>query len=231
MGDSTRLNHMVLTLQEHSRSFTILFTTFSLRKVSNVQCSDMLAWLGLLYCIVLYELIHSFIFTVLTHYYNLRIILYYNYIILGGGDAAFLKGYNVALAANFITGLISIVLGFFGMSILKIVPPAGLLVPIAGIGIAFLGLENIAAAASAPLIGYNTVLWVYLGWYAGVRLGYKKYRCPEALQVILIGTIMGWAIGFNKPEEVIDAAKLVKWYGPCKLVTLCIYTSILFSNN
>jgi hypothetical protein len=34
---------------------------------------------------------------------------------------------------------------------------------------------------------------VYLGWYAGVRLGWGKWRLPEAVQVILIGVIMGWA--------------------------------------
>jgi AGZA family xanthine/uracil permease-like MFS transporter len=132
----------------------------------------------------------------------------------GGGDEAFIKGYKVALAANFITGIISIFLGCFGMQILKFVPPAGLLVPIAGIGIAFLGLENVANSVSAPLVGYNALLWVYLGWYAGVKIGYKNFRLPEALQVIIVGVIMGWATGLNKPDDVKAAAKLVKWYGP-----------------
>ena len=50
-----------------------------------------------------------------------------------GGDAGFIKWYKVALAANFITGLISVVLGCFGTLILKAVPPAALLVPISGI--------------------------------------------------------------------------------------------------
>lgn len=141
-------------------------------------------------------------------------IIYTVFFTEGGGDEAFLKAYKVALAANFITGLISIVLGCFGMQILKFVPPAGLLVPIAGVGIAFLGLENIANSVSAPLVGYNAILWVYLGWYAGVRIGYKNFRLPEALQVIIVGCIMGWATGLNKPEDVTDAVKLVKWYGP-----------------
>ncbi len=42
-----------------------------------------------------------------------------------GGDAGFIKWYKVALAANFITGLISMVLGCFGTLILKAVPPRG----------------------------------------------------------------------------------------------------------
>lgn len=43
-------------------------------------------------------------------------------------DEAFVEAYNVSLAANFISGLISICLGFFGRRILKTVPPAALLV-------------------------------------------------------------------------------------------------------
>ena len=144
-------------------------------------------------------------------------IIYSVFFAEGGGDEAFIKGYKVALAANFITGLISIFLGCFGNQLLKFIPPAGLLVPIAGIGIAFLGLENIANSVSAPLVGYNTIMWVYLGWYAGVRIGYKNFRLPEALQVIIVGVIMGWATGLNKPEDTQAASKLVKWYGPSKL--------------
>lgn len=67
--------------------------------------------------------------------------------------------------ANFVTGLISVFLGIFGRTILKVVPPAALLVPIAGIGIAFLGLEQLTNSIAAPLVGYNTIMWAYLGTY------------------------------------------------------------------
>jgi adenine/guanine/hypoxanthine permease len=141
-------------------------------------------------------------------------IIYTVYFTEGGGDAAFIKGYKVALAANFITGLISIVLGCFGRLILKAVPPAALMVPIAGIGFAFLGIEQITACIAAPIVGYSTMMWVFLGWYSGVRLGYGSYRLPEALQVIIIGVILGWATGLNEAQTVKDAADLVKWWGP-----------------
>ncbi len=80
-------------------------------------------------------------------------------------------GVAVALAANFITGLISVVLGCFGTLILKATPPAALLVPIAGIGFAFLGIEQVSYSIAAPIVGYSTIMWVYLGWYSGVRVG------------------------------------------------------------
>ncbi len=141
-------------------------------------------------------------------------IIYAVFFSEGGGDAGFIKGYKVALAANFITGLILTFLGCFGTLILKAVPPAALLVPIAGIGFAFLGIEQVSYSIAAPIVGYSTIMWVYLGWYSGVRVGWGKYRCPEALQVIIIGVILGWATGLSKPADVEGAAKLVKWWGP-----------------
>lgn len=132
-------------------------------------------------------------------------------------DEKFYEAYKVALVANFLTGVISAVLAVFGPLILKVVPPAALLVPIAGIGIAFLGLEQTAYSIAAPIVGYSCLAWVYLGWYAKVRIGYGKWRCPEALQVILIGVILGWATGLNDPETLKSAASLVRWLGPdCK---------------
>jgi adenine/guanine/hypoxanthine permease len=143
-------------------------------------------------------------------------IIYTVFFSEGGGDQAFIKGYNVALAANFVTGLISLFLGIFGRTLLKVVPPAGLLVPIAGIGFAFLGLEQLTNSIAAPIVGYSTIMWVYLGWYANVRIGYGKYRIPEAVQVILIGVILGWATGLNNPQTTIDATQYVRWWGPSK---------------
>lgn len=77
-----------------------------------------------------------------------------------GPNDAFMLSYKVALAANFITGIISAVLGGIGPQILRFVPPAGLLVPIAGIGIAFLGLEQLTNSIKAPLVGYSAIMWV-----------------------------------------------------------------------
>lgn len=65
-----------------------------------------------------------------------------------------MTAYNVALAANFISGIISVVLGAFGPQMLRVVPPAALLVPVAGIGFAFLGLEQVSAPFGAPLVGF-----------------------------------------------------------------------------
>eukprot|EP00977_Amphora_coffeiformis_P025298 scaffold19220_cov180-Amphora_coffeaeformis.AAC.3 len=146
--------------------------------------------------------------------FNIMYPVYFSNVGAVGPKDAFMLAYKVALAANFITGLISTVLAFFGPFILKVVPPAALLVPIAGIGVAFLGLEQVTNSLAAPWVGYNTILWVFIGWYAGVRVGYKDFRLPEALQVIIVGVVLGWATGLNEKQDVEDAAELVKWYGP-----------------
>jgi len=146
--------------------------------------------------------------------FNIIYAVYFANVDTLGPENAFILGYKVALAANFITGLISIVLGMVGPFILKVVPPAALLVPIAGIGVAFLGLEQLSNSIAAPIVGYSTIMWVYLGWYASIRVGYRNFRMPEALQVIVVGVILGWASGLNKASTVDEAAELVKWWGP-----------------
>lgn len=95
--------------------------------------------------------------------FNIIYAVYFANVASKGPEEAFILGYKVALAANFITGLISIFLGFFGPIILKAVPPAALLVPIAGIGVAFLGLEQLSHSIAAPIVGYSAIMWVYLG--------------------------------------------------------------------
>jgi hypothetical protein len=68
--------------------------------------------------------------------------------------------------------------------------------------------------APSTCTGYCCISWVFIGWFSGVRVGYGKFRCPEALQVIIIGVVLGWITGLNKAEDVKSAAKLVKWWGP-----------------
>lgn len=105
-------------------------------------------------------------------------IVYNIFFANGGGDDAFILGYKVALGANFITGVILIVLGCFGNRILKIVPPAALLVPIAGLSFSFLGLEQLSHCIAAPIVGYNAIMWMYLGWYSVSIWKDVEFRLP-----------------------------------------------------
>ena len=83
------------------------------------------------------------------------------------------------------TGLISLLLGFFGPWVLRTIPAAGLFVPVAGVGIAFLGLQQVSYCVSAPIVGFNAMLWVYLGWYAGVRIViWTPSRCFQYIKAL-----------------------------------------------
>ena len=63
--------------------------------------------------------------------------------------------HRVALVGNFLSGAISVILGVLGPHMLTIIPPAALLVPLAGVGLfAFLGLEQAVAVFSAPMVGF-----------------------------------------------------------------------------
>ncbi|CAM9464185.1 unnamed protein product [Ascophyllum nodosum] len=125
-----------------------------------------------------------------------------------------MAAYNVALAGNLIAGVISIVLGMMGPQMLTIIPPAALFVPLAGVGFAFLGLEEAAASLGAPIVGFPTIVFLFLGWYANVRISWGKFRMPEAIQVILVGIVLGWITGLNKLSDVDRAVNTVKWHGP-----------------
>ena len=141
--------------------------------------------------------------------FNIMYPVYFANVDTLGPSDAFNLAYKVALVANFITGLICTLLAFFGPWILSVVPPAALLVPIAGIGIAFLGIEQTTNSFAAPIVGYNAVMWAFLGWYSGVRVGFGDWRLPEALQVILVGSLLGWATGLNKGADVEAAAESI----------------------
>ncbi|CAN0344518.1 unnamed protein product, partial [Ascophyllum nodosum] len=135
----------------------------------------------------------------------------------GSGDPTenFLKAYRVALAGNIISGIISVILGPLGWQMLTVIPPAALLVPLAGVAFAFLGLEQAVAPFGAPMVGFPTIMFMFLGWFANIRIGWGNFRIPEALQqVILVGVALGWITGLNKSSDVKDAADLFKWYGP-----------------
>jgi adenine/guanine/hypoxanthine permease len=87
--------------------------------------------------------------------FNIMFPVYFQNVDAMGPTAAFSKAYKVAIAANFITGAILSFLGCLGPTILKLVPPAALLVPIAGLGISFLGLEQLTNSVAAPYV-YHT---------------------------------------------------------------------------
>jgi AGZA family xanthine/uracil permease-like MFS transporter len=72
---------------------------------------------------------------------------------------------------------------------MRYVPPASLLVPIAGIGFSFLGVREITGNFGQPIVGFLPLLFIFIGWYAQVKL----LGClPPAFTAMAIGTALAW---------------------------------------
>jgi adenine/guanine/hypoxanthine permease len=123
-----------------------------------------------------------------------------------------LKAWQVCVAANFLTGVINIVLGFFGPVLMNIFPIAAMLVPLAGIGFTWLAINQIAPNFETPAIGLIPMFLIFTQYYGLGRIHIKgKFYLPEALPVVLFGTIAGWLYGLN--TEVAGPVKGGLWIG------------------
>lgn len=127
-------------------------------------------------------------------------------------NARVLKAWEVCVAANFLTGIINIALGFFGPVIMNIFPVAAMLVPLAGIGFTWLALNQITTNFETPAIGLIPVFLIFTQYYGLGRFHvWKKFYLPEAVPIVIFGTIAGWAYGLN--TTVADPVKGGLWVG------------------
>ena len=106
------------------------------------------------------------------------------------------KAWQVCVTANFLTGLINIVLAFAGRYIVKYFPVAAMLVPLAGIGFTWLALDQISPNFANPAIGLIPVYLIFTQYYAMGRIHlFKGFYLPEAVPIVAFGIIAGWAYG------------------------------------
>ena len=73
----------------------------------------------------------------------------------------------VALASNFFTGLVLLLLCIFGEFIRKNTPSVALLTSISGIGFAILALNEYLPIAEVPIVSFIPFTIVMLGYFAG----------------------------------------------------------------
>lgn len=106
--------------------------------------------------------------------------------------------WRICVAANFLTGIINIVLGFFGPLMMKVFPVAAMLVPLAGIGFTWLALNQIAPNFATPAIGLLPVFLIFTQYYGRGRFHVGKgFYLPEALPIVVFGVAAGWIYGTN----------------------------------
>ncbi|CAF1391523.1 unnamed protein product [Rotaria sordida] len=118
--------------------------------------------------------------------------------------------WNVALASNFITGIVLLLLCVFGEFIRKNTPSVALLASISGIGYVILALNEYLPISETPIVGFIPFTIVMLGYFGGVTYG----PLPVAFVALVIGTILGWATSLNQGSVVHEAVHLLKFYPP-----------------
>jgi adenine/guanine/hypoxanthine permease len=110
---------------------------------------------------------------------------------MGERDAAMMTWY-IGMATMFFIGVIKVVFSFFGHWVQRIVPQAGLLGSLAGIGLALIGMIPLVDIFGMPLVGLIALGLVFYSLVAGIRL---PWRIPGVLASVVVGTALYYALG------------------------------------
>jgi AGZA family xanthine/uracil permease-like MFS transporter len=105
---------------------------------------------------------------------------------MGEREAAMMTWY-VGMATMVIMGVIKVVFSFFGSWVQKIVPQAGLLGSLAGIGLALIGLVPLLDIFGMPLVGLIALGLIFYSLVAGIKL---PWNVPGVFASVLLGTVL-----------------------------------------
>jgi AGZA family xanthine/uracil permease-like MFS transporter len=106
-------------------------------------------------------------------------------------DAAILA-WQVGMAAMVVIGVFKVAMTFVGDRIRRIVPQAGLLGSIGGVGIALLGTLQLGEVFSEPIAGMVAFGIILYALVARIRL---PLRAPEVLASVAVGAAIYYALG------------------------------------
>ncbi len=106
-------------------------------------------------------------------------------------DAAMMTWY-IGMATMVIIGLVKVVFSFVGQWVQKIVPQAGLLGSLAGIGLALIGMIPLVDVFGIPLVGLVALGIVLYTLVAGIKL---PWNSPGVLISVVIGTLLYYVLG------------------------------------
>jgi AGZA family xanthine/uracil permease-like MFS transporter len=122
-------------------------------------------------------------------------------------DAAMMTWY-IGMATMMFIGVFKLIFSFFGKWVQTVVPQAGLLGSLAGIGLALIGFIPLADVFGTPIVGMVALGLIFYTLVAGIRLP-KNF--PGVLASILVGTALYYALaphGFAGGTYVPPAAQL-----------------------
>src|SRR5712691_8343199 len=99
-------------------------------------------------------------------------------------DAAMMTWY-IGMATMVMIGIFKVIFSFIGQWVQRVVPQAGLLGSLAGIGLALIGLAPLVDVFGMPVIGMLSLGLVLYSLVAGIRL---PGNFPSVLAAIVLGT-------------------------------------------
>ena len=119
--------------------------------------------------------------------------------------------WQIGMATLFMVGMVKLVTSFFGSWVQRIIPTAGLLGSIAGVGLLLLGFLPLVETFNESIVGL-----VALGLIFSVLLGRMElpWRLPGVLMAVLIGTALHFGLG--------SAGLLPEFHKPSLHLSLCL---------
>ncbi|HEY4218016.1 MAG TPA: hypothetical protein VGM67_12815 [Gemmatimonadaceae bacterium] len=106
-------------------------------------------------------------------------------------DAA-IVAWQVGMAAMVMMGVFKLIMSFMGDRIRRMVPEAGLLGSIGGVGIALLGTLQLGTIFSEPVVGMIALGIIIYALVARLKL---PLRTPEVLASVLVGAALYYGLG------------------------------------
>jgi len=119
--------------------------------------------------------------------------------------------WQVGMATTFCMGIVKLGCSFIGGWIRKIVPPAGLIGSLAGVGIALLAFLPLLHIFSTPIVGLIALALIFYTLLATKRL---PFDIPGAFAAVVVGTILWHLLGHcNMLGEGYRGVTLRLFYG------------------
>src|ERR1041385_2278870 len=107
-------------------------------------------------------------------------------------EAAAIGAWHIGIATMILLGIVKLGLSFAGAWVQRIVPQAGLLGSLAGIGVALLGILPLVETFSIPLIGVISLGIILYALVARIPL---PKNVPGVLAAVAIGTALYYILG------------------------------------
>lgn len=107
-------------------------------------------------------------------------------------QAAAVATWHIGMATMVMVGLIKIILSFLGQWVQKIVPQAGLLGSLAGIGLVLIGFFPLVDIFGMPLVGLLSLGIILYTLVAGIRL---PFSIPGVFASVVFGTLVYNVLG------------------------------------